>query len=260
MGVLLVDDNPEVQALVESTLQKSGLSVLSVNDGLSALDQAISETPDLILVDCLIKGIDISMFFKKIQRRPALSNTPIVLLGEASDHSPTLLSLAGGHVILHKPIDPALLSKEVKKRMGIMELDIEEEEEELFRLPLAEDFLTEETLEGVAISPPNTEAIPEIAPEIPCPIIVASPCQTEKVVSEKAIDSKQVENAIQKIVHEVVEKVAWEIIPSVVDTAVSKSKIQALVEQVVWEVVPPLAEIEIKKEIKRLQPDAGFSA
>ena len=56
------------------------------------------------------------------------------------------------------------------------------------------------------------------------------------------------------------ERVAWEIIPSVVEMAMSKTKIQSFVEQAVWEIVPPLAEIEIKKEIKRLQPDEGFSA
>jgi len=264
MGVLLVDDNPEVQDLVSLTLQKSGLSVVSVNDGLSALDCAISEKPDLILADFSIKGIDVSTFIKKIQRRPSLADTPIVLLvEEGKDSDPVALQLASLHAILKKPLDPNLLSHEVKKQLGIAEETVVEEEglpekveeavddgEGLSYIPIEDDFFPSEHelfVEQEKIEPIEIEPVP-IVSDKPEP-------QTPKI----SVEPEKVDEAIRKIVLEVVERVAWEIIPGVVETAMPKGKIQSLVQQVVWEIVPPLAEIEIKKELKRLQPDEGFS-
>ena len=259
MGILLVDDDPKVQELVESTLQKSGLSVISVNDGLSALDIAISETPDLILADFLIKGIDISTFVKKIQRRPALANTPIVLLMQGGLDSDSIAhSLTETCAILKKPLDPIFLYKEVKKQIGIIELELPEEEELSF-LPIADDLLSEAPLYAEACSP-KIEPVLTDAPKVPSPVVAPVSGDPEKTAFKADIDPERVNEAIQKIVLEVVERVAWEIIPSVVEMAMSKTKIQSFVEQAVWEIVPPLAEIEIKKEIKRLQPDEGFSA
>jgi len=266
MGILLVDDDPAVQALVELTLQESGLAVVSVNDGLSALDVAIADKPDLILADFLIKGIDISTFIKKIQRRPALADTPIVLLflGEP-DSNAVALQLTTMHTILKKPLDPILLSQEVKKQMGIEDTDIAVEEDSAF-LPIPDDFLSDvpETLEETEQSLQlDTD---EISFDLPAPLEpeqVLSPAisdNTQKTAFKVDVDSEKVDEAIRKIVLEVVERVTWEIIPGVVDMAMPKGKIQSLVEQVVWEIVPPLAEIEIKKEIKRLQPDEGFSS
>lgn len=67
--------------------------------------------------------------------------------------------------------------------------------------------------------------------------------------------SQEIESAIHKNVSEVIEKVAWEILPSHIESAMTKEALTAIVEKIVWEVVPALAEIEIKKEIKRLQAE-----
>lgn len=290
MGVLLVDDNPEVQELVELTLQKVGLSVISVNDGLSALDVAISEIPDLILADFRVKGIDIATFIKKIQRRTTLTNIPIVLLlqGE-SDADAVARHLSGMHAVLRKPLDPILLAKAVKQQIGILEEEIAEKEEPA-DFPITGDFLSgepaafEEKMEPdigsfnllepaeTGTPPPEMEPLwTTDAPNASCPDMApglseadVQPITGLKLTGQGAFsadsDSAKVDEAIRKIVLEVVERVAWEIIPGVVETAMPKGKIHSLVEQTVWEIVPPLAEIEIKKEIKRLQPAEGFSA
>ncbi len=246
MSVLLVDDNHEVQALVELTLEKSGLQVVSVNDGLSALDAAISNKPDLILADISVKGIDIATFVKKIQRRPALASTPIVLLQGESVPGLVARELGAVHTIIKKPLDPLLLLNEVKRQMGIVEDVTTLAEEEPTYLPIAEDFLLEE--------PVPLEEKTQTAG------LVLPPAEkAEKTDFKVDVDPEKVDAAIRKIVLEVVERVAWEIIPGIVETAMPRGKVKELVEQIVWEVVPPLAEIEIKKEIKRLQPDEGFS-
>ncbi len=257
MGILLVDDDPAVQGFVEVTLQASGLSVVSVGDGLSALDIAISEKPDVILADLSVQGIDIATFIKKIQRRVTLANTPIILLQGDTAIAP---ELAGAYAVLKKPLDPILLSKEVKKQMGILEEEV-----------LIEEILLEEPIKAfeavevddIAFDLPGlleSESEPEPSPaEIAPPVLNVSKVAIPAAIPHD-IDSDKADVAIRKIVHDVVERVAWEIVPGIIEMAMPKTKIQALVEQVVWEIVPPLAEIEIKKEIKRLQPDEGFAA
>lgn len=86
----------------------------------------------------------------------------------------------------------------------------------------------------------ESAAVPEHGPASPPPI---SPIRAET------------EEAIKNHVREAIEKVAWEILPGLIESALSKEAIKSVVEEVVWEVVPPLAEIEIVKEIKRLQPE-----
>lgn len=65
----------------------------------------------------------------------------------------------------------------------------------------------------------------------------------------------EIEEAIKSQVREAVEKVVWEVLPALIESALSKEAVKAVIEEVVWEVVPPLSEIEILKEIKRLQPE-----
>ena len=262
MSVLLVDDNPEIQNLVESTLQQDGLSVVSTDDGLSALDIAISEKPDLILVDSAIKGIDIFTFVKKIKRRASLAETPIILLlnpGERPD--PAALQSAGLSAILKKPIDPTLLSKEVKKKMGIAP-----QNDDVPSLDIEKGFLSNEAMETFGNKAEDTLSLDLLDADDSSTSLTEKQEKTSHSEQTKiselppSIDERKVDEAIRRIVTEVVERVAWEVVPGLAETAVQKMKIQSLVEQVVWEVVPSLAEIEIKKEIKRLQPDEDFSS
>lgn len=67
----------------------------------------------------------------------------------------------------------------------------------------------------------------------------------------------EIEEAIKAQVREAVEKVVWEVLPGLIESALSKEAVKTIIEEVVWEVVPPLAEIEIVKEIKRLQPEVS---
>ncbi len=301
MEVLLVDDDRQCQDMVQGTLREDGLTVLSANDGLSGLDAAISEKPDLILADFHLQGIDILDFVKRIRRRAALAETPLILLmpkGETID--PALLQSAGIRATLNKPLDPIVLSREVLQNMGPV---VKEEP-----LPMSTP-VTQESLQGgleagatfaghvapardtlpaggarapdidkAALQKNILEVVEKVAWDvIPAILETALSKATLQSTVERAVHenverllrtggseegdpgSRGHEEALQKNILEVVEKVAWDVIPGVLETALPKETIKAIVERVVWETVPPIAEIEIKKEIKRLQPEEGLS-
>lgn len=60
---------------------------------------------------------------------------------------------------------------------------------------------------------------------------------------------------IRKNVLEIVEKVVWDVLPGMLQAALPKAELKEIIEKVTWEVLPSLAEVEIKKEIKRLQEE-----
>ena len=221
MEVLLVGDHLENQDTVKTVLREAGFSALFVNDGLSGLDAAIAEKPGLIVVDSSLVGIDMIDFVKKIRQRPYLANTPIILLIQnEEDYDLLFLQSVGIQTTLNKPIDPALLSKEVANRIG-----------------------------------------PSLCEEQIC---LDAPVSYEGRDNESAFEPLRLnrrsmlalanDELLQKNILEVVEKVLWDVLPGIIETAIPKEAMKSMVERVVWETVPALAEIEIKKEIRRLTP------
>ena len=61
---------------------------------------------------------------------------------------------------------------------------------------------------------------------------------------------------VDRVAKDVVEKVAWELLPGLAQQSMERI-IQDVVERVVWEAVPSIAETVIKQEIERLKKDNG---
>ncbi len=56
--VLVVDDSPTVRAIVQRTLKREHLQVVTAADGLSALAAVADTNPDLILLDIMLPHMD----------------------------------------------------------------------------------------------------------------------------------------------------------------------------------------------------------
>ena len=100
--VLVVDDNDVAQRLCRRVLEKAGYRVLIAEDGLQAVDIAMSERPNMILMDVAMPGIDGIEAMKRIKAE--IPNQPIVIASAhsmASDRDRFLA--AGADDILSKP-------------------------------------------------------------------------------------------------------------------------------------------------------------
>jgi DNA-binding response OmpR family regulator len=83
--ILVVDDEPRYQRLLEANLLTEGFDVLTASDGLQALDTFSSNPVDLILLDVMMPRLD---GFATCQRIRQYSNVPIIILtarGEEQD-------------------------------------------------------------------------------------------------------------------------------------------------------------------------------
>ena len=78
--VLVVEDEPDVAELVAFNLNRAGYAAFIAHDGLSGLDTAWAEEPDLILLDLMLPGKDGFSVFKELRRDARTSRTPVIML------------------------------------------------------------------------------------------------------------------------------------------------------------------------------------
>lgn len=76
--ILIVEDNPLNMRLIEMTLRTKGYELLEATDGEEALDIAIREKPDLILMDLNLPKMNGLEVTKRLRQMPAFSHTPII--------------------------------------------------------------------------------------------------------------------------------------------------------------------------------------
>lgn len=75
--VLIVDDEPGIVDVLTFSLEEAGFETLIATDGPSALRRALTESPDLVLLDIMLPGLDGLTVCREIR---LVSDVPIVLL------------------------------------------------------------------------------------------------------------------------------------------------------------------------------------
>jgi len=117
--ILIADDEVYMVRLLELTFKKGGYEIISCRDGKEALELAASATPQLIVLDVIMPGLDGLGALRQLKENPATKNIPVVVLS-AKGHALTKVEaeLAGAAVFLAKPFSPNQLLGEVQKILG----------------------------------------------------------------------------------------------------------------------------------------------
>lgn len=103
--VLVVDDDPDMAALLARTLTREGLSVDTVFDGEAALAHALSSQPDLLLLDVMLPGISGFEICEKLKANESTALIPIVLVTALEDTPSRVRGIvAGADDFLSKPV------------------------------------------------------------------------------------------------------------------------------------------------------------
>ena len=110
--VLVVDDEKPIVDIVKINLQKNGYNVIEAYDGNEAVAKAISEEPDLILLDVMLPGQDGFSVCKKIRETSAV---PIIMLTARDEEVDKILGLElGADDYMTKPFSIRELIARVK--------------------------------------------------------------------------------------------------------------------------------------------------
>jgi twitching motility two-component system response regulator PilG len=116
--VLVVDDSPTVRKIVQLTLQREKIRVITANDGLSALAAVADEEPDLILLDIMLPRMDGYNICQIIRKNMRFRHVPIIMLsGKDGLFDKVRGRLAGSSEYLTKPFDSTELVQTVRKHL-----------------------------------------------------------------------------------------------------------------------------------------------
>ncbi len=113
--VLVVDDSPEAIGVVSEALKKTGVAVLVATSGKAALDICNKITPDTILMDAIMPGLDGFETCAALKQNQALQHVPVIFMTGLSETEHIVKALdCGGVDFLTKPIDIDELTARIK--------------------------------------------------------------------------------------------------------------------------------------------------
>ncbi len=104
--ILLVDDNPQILNILADLLRPLGHRVVCAAGGMIALDLALDEPPDLILLDVMMPGMDGFTVCRSIRAHPLLAQIPVILVTALDDRESRVRGFeAGADEFVTKPFD-----------------------------------------------------------------------------------------------------------------------------------------------------------
>ena len=114
--ILVVEDAPDNQVLVEQVFQDSGYRVTCIQDGQAALDWLETNHPDLILLDLSLPEIDGWEVARQLKASDRTAKIPIIAVtAHAMKGDKETAIAAGCDDYLTKPLDIDLLEASVKQ-------------------------------------------------------------------------------------------------------------------------------------------------
>lgn len=131
--VLVVDDNPDLLALVAESLRKLGrFTVVTASDGAHGLARYFEVQPDCVVIDVKMPGLDGYQLARALRGDPASRATPLIILSALVQDRDRLAGLlSGGDEYLMKPVSPLDLVRTVAR---VIERGEEERRQRLLML------------------------------------------------------------------------------------------------------------------------------
>jgi two-component system alkaline phosphatase synthesis response regulator PhoP len=113
--ILIVEDEKDIVKMIEYNLKKEGFKVIDARDGEDALDLAVREYPNLILLDLMLPGIDGLEVCKSLKKESKTSSIPIIMLTAKAQESDKIIGLElGADDYITKPFSPRELIARIK--------------------------------------------------------------------------------------------------------------------------------------------------
>jgi DNA-binding response OmpR family regulator len=113
--VLVADDDADIRELVLFKLESAGFEVAAVADGQTALDTALADPPDLVVLDLMMPGLTGLEVCSALRGAPATAQLPIIMLtAKAQDADITRGLATGADDYIVKPFSPRELLSRVQ--------------------------------------------------------------------------------------------------------------------------------------------------
>lgn len=127
--ILIVEDEEDILELIKYNLLKEGYEVFEASSGEKALKLVQSKeiSPDLILLDLMLPGVDGIEICKTLKNDSSISHIPVIMLTAKSEEIDIILGLeVGADDYITKPFSPRILLARIKT---ILRRDIKKDED-----------------------------------------------------------------------------------------------------------------------------------
>jgi len=113
--ILIVEDEPELAALVADYARAAGFEPVVSGDGALALAAALAEPPNVLVLDLMLPGLDGLQVCRAIRAAPATATLPVIMVTAKVEEIDRLLGLdSGADDYLCKPFSPRELVARIK--------------------------------------------------------------------------------------------------------------------------------------------------
>jgi DNA-binding response OmpR family regulator len=116
-NILVLDDDPDIGAMLTLVLQSNGYRVIAVQRGKEALDVVVHENISLLITDLLLSGDDGRDVCRTLKENEKTASIPILMFSAHPDAEKASLA-AGASAFLSKPFDVAQLLEKVVLLVG----------------------------------------------------------------------------------------------------------------------------------------------
>lgn len=116
IDVLVVEDDPDLNAVVGALLELEGIGYRPALDGAAALREVASQRPDLVLLDLMLPDMHGLEVCRRIRADEATRALPVVVISAVSE--PSIREEArglGALAYVTKPFDPGALIETVRR-------------------------------------------------------------------------------------------------------------------------------------------------
>ena len=118
--VLIVEDDPETRQFYAHVLGDQGFRTAQAHNGHQALEKALQSSPNLILTDIAVPGIDGIELCKRLRSDARTRAIPVLAVtGYGDRHYSDRARIAGADRVLIKPCDAEMLVREARLLLGL---------------------------------------------------------------------------------------------------------------------------------------------
>lgn len=120
--ILIVDDVATNRIVLKAKLGQAFYESIQACDGVSALEVAFRELPDLILLDLMLPDMDGIAVLRQLRANPATRDTPVVIVSASKEASERMRALhAGADAFMQKPVHDQTLMARIRSLMRLRE-------------------------------------------------------------------------------------------------------------------------------------------
>ena len=113
--VLIVDDSPTELHLFQNILEKSGFETLLADSGEEGIRAAQTSSPDCILMDVVMPGMNGFQATRKLTKDPSTANIPVIMITTKDQETDKIWGMRQGAVeYLVKPVPSEDLVEKIK--------------------------------------------------------------------------------------------------------------------------------------------------